>query len=620
MNKKIWSLLLSILLLFSITGCSEEEVIEEEIPEYSFDIVGEQSDLGIPVADKDIFTKLENNTYYVKHNEVYYPIYFDESSSAMVDMLTYENLPADNRMLYYSTDLEKNIPTLYEGDTLIYYSTDTLLDYISWERFYDLKYTIGLTNLRKMISDRYYIDLSDSENYPLLSNGPLNDIALLDTEATSILIDKIGATNVNSNLVNHGIITGLTKDEVYDVEIYTGTFFQHYTAPANYHAFHSYELFASVNYETVQEYMYEIEIPSYFVDGYYNVNNSGMFRLVRGKSYNSDTDFNVQLLYPEISEYERETQQDIKPRCYSEYADINKFQTNVEGTLGYVDPEAEEVEDIDDMTDENGNPVRTIKKSVEKQFELWLPKNTVCKINVISDSDEKTGSIILNTEKQTKLAHFDYITNQYTLDVNGRGEKVTLTINGFYDGYEIQLTNAEIYNQQDITGDYTTNPELYDTTNVTYSSDSIEKGELTPIIIPEEPKEEELSFWEKLTYDMNENEKAAFMTLLIISAIGFVYSIFLSICLWKIYVKAGEHGFASLIPIYNLYIMSKIAFGKGWMFLLTCVPVVGSVFALILSFKFVKAFGKSTLFAILSIPFSFITIPMLAFGNCEYEG
>ena len=42
-----------------------------------------------------------------------------------------------------------------------------------------------------------------------------------------------------------------------------------------------------------------------------------------------------------------------------------------------------------------------------------------------------------------------------------------------------------------------------------------------------------------------------------------VYVLFV-IALWKIFVKAGEAGWKSLIPLYNAYIMFKIVGMKGW--------------------------------------------------------
>jgi len=34
--------------------------------------------------------------------------------------------------------------------------------------------------------------------------------------------------------------------------------------------------------------------------------------------------------------------------------------------------------------------------------------------------------------------------------------------------------------------------------------------------------------------------------------------------IWKVFVKAGQPGWAAIIPIYNIYILLKIACKPGW--------------------------------------------------------
>ncbi len=99
-----------------------------------------------------------------------------------------------------------------------------------------------------------------------------------------------------------------------------------------------------------------------------------------------------------------------------------------------------------------------------------------------------------------------------------------------------------------------------------------------------------------------------------------IFSVFYLIVLWKIFVKAGQPGWAAIIPIYNSYILAKIAFGNGWLFLLAIVPIVNFIYLFILYFKLAKSFGKSTAFGIGTIFLSIVFLPMLAFGSCEYLG
>lgn len=58
------------------------------------------------------------------------------------------------------------------------------------------------------------------------------------------------------------------------------------------------------------------------------------------------------------------------------------------------------------------------------------------------------------------------------------------------------------------------------------------------------------------------------------SLIALALSILLIVALWKVYKKAGEHGWACIVPFYNGFCFYRMAWGNGWMFL---VPLISSV-------------------------------------------
>ena len=89
---------------------------------------------------------------------------------------------------------------------------------------------------------------------------------------------------------------------------------------------------------------------------------------------------------------------------------------------------------------------------------------------------------------------------------------------------------------------------------------------------------------------------------------------------WKIFAKAGEAGWKSLIPIYNLYVLCKIADGKGIKFLLLLVPIVDIVYLILLDIRLAKAFGKGTGFAVGLIFLPNIFTLILGFGDAQYVG
>ena len=104
------------------------------------------------------------------------------------------------------------------------------------------------------------------------------------------------------------------------------------------------------------------------------------------------------------------------------------------------------------------------------------------------------------------------------------------------------------------------------------------------------------------------------------SLIGLIVTVVIIVGWWKIFVKAGKPGWGAIIPLYNLYCEFDITFGKGWLFLLTIIPIVNVVMLVIMYVKLAKAFGKSGGFAVGLIFLPFIFLPMLGFGDADYSG
>lgn len=96
--------------------------------------------------------------------------------------------------------------------------------------------------------------------------------------------------------------------------------------------------------------------------------------------------------------------------------------------------------------------------------------------------------------------------------------------------------------------------------------------------------------------------------------------VFLLAAMWSIFMKAGEEGWKSLIPFYNIYILFRITWDSGILFLLLFVPVVGVVVYWITEYKLCRAFGKGTLFFIGMLLFMPVFWGILAFGESKYLG
>lgn len=102
--------------------------------------------------------------------------------------------------------------------------------------------------------------------------------------------------------------------------------------------------------------------------------------------------------------------------------------------------------------------------------------------------------------------------------------------------------------------------------------------------------------------------------------ITLVLMVLFIIAFWRIFTKAGEPGWGSLIPFYSTYLQFKIAWGNGWLFLLMLVPVVNVVVALIALYKLCVAFGYGVGFFLGMLFLSPIFTLILAFGSAEYQG
>lgn len=93
-----------------------------------------------------------------------------------------------------------------------------------------------------------------------------------------------------------------------------------------------------------------------------------------------------------------------------------------------------------------------------------------------------------------------------------------------------------------------------------------------------------------------------------------IFMIIYIVGMWKLFAKAGQPGWAGIVPIYNYYVTTQIAGRESWWTLLYWVfpPFWFIDLALI--------FGKTILYGILTVVFSGIPLLILAFGDAEYQG
>jgi len=91
--------------------------------------------------------------------------------------------------------------------------------------------------------------------------------------------------------------------------------------------------------------------------------------------------------------------------------------------------------------------------------------------------------------------------------------------------------------------------------------------------------------------------------------------------MWKVFEKAGQPGWAAIVPFYNAFVLTtKIAQKEILWFVLLFIPLVNIVAAIIVSIEVAKKFGKGAGFGVGLALLGFIFYPILGFGDAQYEG
>lgn len=95
---------------------------------------------------------------------------------------------------------------------------------------------------------------------------------------------------------------------------------------------------------------------------------------------------------------------------------------------------------------------------------------------------------------------------------------------------------------------------------------------------------------------------------------------------WRLFTKAGQPGWAVLIPFYNLYVYSQVLRRPKWwilLYLIGTVPFAGPWAMLFVSIidalRLAKVFQKPPVYGVGILLLGVIFIPYLAFGEAQYD-
>jgi hypothetical protein len=102
--------------------------------------------------------------------------------------------------------------------------------------------------------------------------------------------------------------------------------------------------------------------------------------------------------------------------------------------------------------------------------------------------------------------------------------------------------------------------------------------------------------------------------------VGLLIAVIIIVAMWKVFTKAGQPGWASLIPIYNIFVWTQIVGRPWWWVILMFIPFVNFIIGIILCIDLAKSFGKGVGFGLGLIFLGIIFFPILGFGAPQYLG
>lgn len=122
--------------------------------------------------------------------------------------------------------------------------------------------------------------------------------------------------------------------------------------------------------------------------------------------------------------------------------------------------------------------------------------------------------------------------------------------------------------------------------------------------------------------------------IIIVGIIALAVSVFMLICNYKMYKKAGKNGWEAIVPFYNTWVLVEIAGLNWWWFLIIIAPTIIAILGIpVLSqlagiatmlgnvavwYNISKKLKQETGFLILLVLVPIVAIPMIAFKK-EYQ-
>lgn len=252
--KRFLSALLCVFLITTLTGCSgsAEPIVDAngEVIHYN------ESDIA-------------EGYYILKDDDMYYKILNTESD-------TDNN---GNVFLWFTEPYDAAIPRFTVKDKLLYYSEQSRPSSITLYKMTDYGYTLGIMfNVTQQEGDLKHpivIDYSDKFNPYSQVQGVVEGAV---TENATTYITGINNHEFTTTLlVDDSFLKGLTKDTMYQLEMYCGTVRKTVNIKADTHLFLQESTYVTSSYEELKAKCFEIILPSNLSPGYYYAEGVGLF-------------------------------------------------------------------------------------------------------------------------------------------------------------------------------------------------------------------------------------------------------------------------------------------------------------------------------------------------------
>lgn len=123
-----------------------------------------------------------------------------------------------------------------------------------------------------------------------------------------------------------------------------------------------------------------------------------------------------------------------------------------------------------------------------------------------------------------------------------------------------------------------------------------------------------------LVLAQSSSDDGATGAVIFVVAASIAFWVVVVVATWKVFTKAGEAGWKSLIPIWNTIVTLRIVGRPWWWILLFLIPLVNVVIALLVLLDLSRSFGHGVGFALGLVFLSPIFLVVLGFGDSRYVG